>query len=221
MTQSEIRLPDSEPMKKQGLAVIETAMAIHITDPESHKAAAAELVRVAGLVKSIKAAFSEPKRLANEAHKAITTLENQLLEYPQKADRMIRNAISEYLIQEERERRIEQARIEAEEKKRAEDAAIKEAEALEAAGDHRAAEKVLSTPVLAPVVEIQTTVTPGVSTGRKDYDFRIVDPAAVNRRFLIPDEVAIRKLVKAMGPDAAGMVGGIEVLERRVVAVRS
>ncbi|HQQ75733.1 MAG TPA: hypothetical protein PLB01_00125 [Thermoanaerobaculia bacterium] len=215
-----IEVPDAGPMKQEGLAIVEQALAVHITDPESHKAAAEQLVHIAGMVKRVKAAFAEPKRLAHAAHKSITALEGEALEHLEKADRLYRSAISRWLVEEDRRRAAEQARIEAEERAKAQDAAIAEAVALEAAGDIKGAERVLAEPVLAPVVEIPKTVTPGVSQGRKSYDFRITDPAAIKRQYLIPDEVAIRKIVKAMGPDAATVIGGIEVLEERIVSVR-
>jgi hypothetical protein len=60
----------------------------------------------------------------------------------------------------------------------------------------------------------------GIST-RKSFTYRIVDASKIDRRFLIPDEVSIRKLVRAMGPDAAAIVGGIEVIEERIVSARA
>lgn len=50
-----------------------------------------------------------------------------------------------------------------------------------------------------------------VSGVRKNWKFRITDAAAVSQSFLVPDEVAIGKTVRALGLGAEKVVGGIEV----------
>ncbi len=55
---------------------------------------------------------------------------------------------------------------------------------------------------------------------RKVWQFRIVDPAAIKREYMQPDEKKIRGLVKALGLQAAAAVGGIEVYEDQIVSAR-
>jgi len=63
-----------------------------------------------------------------------------------------------------------------------------------------------------------TPVVSGVQL-RKRWTFRIVNPDLLPRKFLVPDESAIRKVVNALGP--AAEIPGVEVYEHVGVAVRS
>lgn len=184
------------------------------------QAAGAFLVRVAGLRKSIVAAFEEPKRKAFETHRAISKLEGDLLMYPLEAERTVKAAISEYRVAEERHRREEQARIAQDLKRKEEDRVIAEAETLQATGHQEEAEALLAMPVVAPLVELEKPKVEGVST-RRVWTWRTVDAQAIKREFLMIDEKKIGQLVRALGPDAVKVVGGIEVLEDRIVAVRA
>jgi hypothetical protein len=214
--------PDPTPLKAQGLAVIERAQAITITTNEEFEVAGAELRRVASLKRAIEDAFAPAKKAAYDAHKKITALEAALLEYPKTAEALIKQAISRFDMEQARIRRIREAEAQAEAKRRQDAAAMEEAEALQAAGDQRGAEQVIEEAAAAPapVIELARPMAAGIST-RKSFTYRIVDASKIDRRFLIPDEVSIRKLVRAMGPDAAAIVGGIEVIEERIVSARA
>ena len=212
--------PEAPGLKQEALTLIEKAKGVVISDQPEYEVACAALVRVAGLKKNIERAFAEPKKLAFNAHRAISKLENDLLAYPAEAERLYKGAIARYQSEQMRIRREEQARIEADLRKREEDRRLTEAISLSESGQQAAAEHLLEQPILAPVVEIAAPSAPGVST-RRGFEFRIVDPAAIKREYLMPDETKIRKMVNALGPDAAALVGGIEVLERNIVAVRA
>ena len=51
-------------------------------------------------------------------------------------------------------------------------------------------------------------------THRVNWDFEIIDADKIPRAYLIPDEKKIRKLVKAVGADAANIVTGIRVFDK-------
>lgn len=214
----EVIPPETAELKTESLALVTAAKSLTITNTEEYTAAGRELVRIANVRKGIVFAFREPKQKAHEAHKAITKLESDLLAYPTEAERLYKSKMAMFYREEESRRReaesIERARLIREEEERR----LAEAGALARAGEHDAAEELVSQPVIAPVVELPKPVAVGV-TMRKSWGFEIVNPDAIKRGFLIPDEKRIRALVKALGPDAAEQVGGIVVREELVPAV--
>lgn len=214
--------PDAAPYRGDGVAVLNRAMAITITDDPSYQTAAAELRRVAGLQRAIRDGFAPSKKSAHDTHKAITTLEGSLLAFPLEAERLIKSKISTYITEQDRQRRIAEAEAAAEARRRQEEAALAEAELLVAAGAGRAAaeviEEAIATP--APVIELPKPKAEGVVI-RKSFTWRVVDAAKVKPEFLIIDEAKVGKTVRALGPDAAEVIGGIEVIEERSVSVRS
>ena len=56
---------------------------------------------------------------------------------------------------------------------------------------------------------------------RKAWKFEVTDASKVNAAYLTPDEKKIRKIVTAMGEEAAGMVGGIRVWADTIIVARS
>ena len=107
----------------------------------------------------------------------------------------------------------------------------KEAEAARAAGELQAAARLESradsADAKADSVEMQARMVPtpilnreppkvaGLST-RENWNFRIVDPAKLPREYLMPDEAAIRGVVKAMKGRAN--IPGVEVYRDDIVA---
>lgn len=69
-----------------------------------------------------------------------------------------------------------------------------------------------------PVVHHEAPKAAGIST-RTDYDFEIVDSALLPREYLVPDEVAIRRVVRAL-KDRTN-IPGIRLIEKRVSTART
>jgi hypothetical protein len=204
------------------MSLVDRATAVTVIDDASYQDAAAGLSAVAGLRKSIEFAFADSKRKAFEAHKAITKLEGDLLAFPKRAELIIKDKIRVYTVEQERRRRIAEAEASAEAKRRQDEAAMAEAEELEKAGDHRGAAQVLQEAVTAPipVIELPKPTAPGIST-RKGWGYRVTDPSEHRRDYLILDEAKVGKIVRALGPDAEKVVGGIEVFDAPIVSVRT
>lgn len=220
LQQPETPIPGTDTLKQEAVSVVARASGVTITSHEEYERTGAELVRVACLRKQIVDWFKDMKERAFQAHRAICKRETELLQYAVEAERIIKGAIGIYLAAEEKRRREEQARISAELKRQEEDRLMAEAETLAASGNTAEAEALLGTPVCAPVVELAAPHAAGVSTRRR-WGYRVIDEKAIKREFLTPDEKKIRQTVTALGPDAAKLVGGIEVLEERTVAVRT
>lgn len=216
---AKIPIPDSAPFADAGRALVEKAKTIAITCQGEFGIAGEELRHVTRLQSRVKDAFREPKRLAHEAHKAITSLEANLLALPAQAERLIKETMGDYLQQEERKRREEQLRLQAEELRKADEAKLQEAIALEDAGELDAAEQTLSAPTIAPVIELERPRAEGISS-RKKWKWTSINESERNRPFLSDNTRKIDQTVAAMGPDAAELVGGIRVYEDVIVVAR-
>jgi hypothetical protein len=220
--QLEVKAPDVAPLKAQASVLVDRAKAMTVTSHAEYRAAGIFLVDVARLEKEVNELFEEPVKQAHSVHKFLTGLRGKLLEIPAAAKQLVKGKVAQFEIAEERRIREEQARREAEEKAKQENALQAEALQLEAAGEHEAAEQVISTPVVAPVIEIERARADGISS-RKRYTFRVLDASKLDRKFLVPDEQKIRQLVNSLGLDAVSVLGegSVEILEDRIVSVRA
>lgn len=121
----------------------------------------------------------------------------------------------------------EQERIRREAQRKAEEAARKERERLErraaaaeAKGQAEKAEQLAeqAQTVVAPVIQTEAPKVAGIAT-RSVWKYRIADPSALPREFLVPDEKKIGQVVRAMKGDA--QIPGVEVYEEKSLAAAS
>jgi hypothetical protein len=189
---------------------VATIRSVIVQTSDDYQLAAAELVRHGEARKAVVAAFADAKQKAHEAHKAITKLEGTFLTKIGESELRLRRAMAEFKEAEQRALREERARLEAEARERESERQLQEAISVAATGDTAAAEEILAAPVAVPVVILEETKASGV-TVRQTWDFEIVDASKIDRRFLVPDEKAIRALVRSLKSDAASVVGGIRV----------
>lgn len=226
---------------------LEAVRALEVTDAASHARAAAYATTAAALEREIHAFMDPLCQSAFEHHRLLVGQRTTLLEGPGKVRKLasekaiafemeqhrLREA-EERRAREERERleRAERERVAAENERRrreAEQAQIAEAAAAAERGDALAAaaiiaeepvyEPVAARPVFTPppaVVEVPKAK--GLST-RMDWDFEIVDEALIPRQYLVPDLVAIRKVVKAM--KGRTQIAGIRPVEKPVASIRT
>lgn len=219
-----IPIPDSKPLADAGAAMVARAKVVMVTCQGEYELAGEELRHITRLQSRIRETFKDSKEKAHATHKAITKAEADLLALPIQAERQIKEAMSVYLREEERRRREEQARLQAAELAKAEEAKLSQAIALDEAGETEAAELALDAPTVAPVVEIEAPRAAGISS-RKKWRYTIIDASLINRPYLDPADGVKRpdrigQQVSAMGPDAAAQVGGIRVYEDVIVVAR-
>jgi len=213
---------EPEPLKTEGSEIVVAAKAIKITDKNTFELVAGpELQRVTGFIRRVKEKFADPKAKAHAAHKAITALEAEVLEPAIEAERILKRAMSDFLVEEQRQRQIEETRLREEERARALKAQEAQAEALDKAGDTEAAVQVLEAPVAPAPIELEKPKAAGISY-RSVYKFRVVDQKAMAQAFLTPDLAKIQSLVNSLKFDAIGVVGhgSIEIYEEKVIASR-
>lgn len=220
MQTNEITVPNYS-MEKMDLS--KKAGAIMVTDAASYEVAAEFLKAVKGLAKKVDETFDPIIKKQHEAHKEAITQKKRHAEPLEKIEKLVKDKMTTWWKENERLRAIEQAKLEAAEKKRLEDEALNMAGSLEAQGENEEANNVLQNAIdTRPVVEstIEQPKVAGVSM-RKVLKYRIIDATAVKRDFLIPDDKAITKIVQGMGVKAEALVGGIQVYEDVITSSRS
>ncbi len=225
------------------------ARAIRITGPTSYDAAGALLGRIKRQQKVIADGFLESVGLAKAAHTAAVALRTRAYAPGNEAEGIIKpriaawedkqRAVREAAEREAADERREAERLAAEDTQRrqreadaaAEQQRLADVEAATKAGDAERAAEILSAPTTSvpvapaaappppPVRVPAAPKTAGVST-RRIWKWRLKDSAAVGRTYLMVDEKKVGAIVRSLGPDAAGTVGGIEVYPDTVVAGR-
>jgi hypothetical protein len=75
--------------------------------------------------------------------------------------------------------------------------------------------------VVAPVVQSENARVPGLSLPKR-WTFTIIDPKRIKPTFLVPDTIAIGKLVRSLGPKAIDLIGegSVEIREEMSISSR-
>jgi hypothetical protein len=217
---SELTIPDTDDLEASGSQLVRRAEALAVTTNDEYASAGTALVGAASLRKAIVAAFAEPKRAAHRAHVAITALERRLLDAPRKAESILRARMLTYQRAEDARRRERERVAQEELMVQEEDRRLAVAASLESAGYQAEAEAVIDAPMVVPPVALPAPEAEGVSV-RRAWAWRLIDEARMTRQYLTADERKISSLVRSMGPDAAVLVGGIEVYEETSLTVRT
>ncbi len=166
---------DRSPVEK-ALAYPDQAKALRILNAESYQAACEFLKGIKALRTEIADTFEPHIKRAHEAHKALLK-EKADAETPlAEAERITKSALVVYDQEQERIRRAEQARIQAEVRRQEEERRLAEAVALEAAGEQAEAEALIAAPVDVPTIAVAPT-TPKVSgiTYRETWGAKVTD----------------------------------------------
>lgn len=150
--------PDTAELQTESSALVLRAEAIVITDEASYIAACNFKLEAAARRKTIVEKFADPKRLADEAHKAVCRLERELLDVVKRAEDIASGRITAHRDEQERIRREEELRLREEARRKEEDRLLAEALDAERDGDTAAAEEILSAPVVLPPVRIAPAV---------------------------------------------------------------
>lgn len=215
----DIVIPDSPRLELETQNVSDAARSLRVVDDATYRQASELLLAVGSTRREIDATFDPVIDAAHKAHKAALAAKKKHADPVEAAERVIKGKIADYILAEERRRREEEARLQAEARTREEDARLLEAAALEEAGENDLAEAVISAPItVAPVVLPPPPRVSGVST-RTAWGYRIVNPALIPKEYMIPDTVMIGGVVRALKGQTS--IPGIEVFEERIVVAAS
>lgn len=204
-------MPELEPVDEQQLTQEVTdiefrAESFVIQTPEDYEAAGEFGKLLKRKAAEVTGFFKPMKDSAYQAHKAVCDREKAMLTPLKNAEKIVKKTMGDYLMEQERIRREaeEAARRAAEEER---ERKLKEAMALEAAGDKEGAEAAVEEAVVmdeATGYSVPAPVKPkvsGVSTS-KDWEITSIDTAKVPVNFsgmeLRPvDQAAVIRLIRA------------------------
>lgn len=219
-----------QPLTLPVSSVIDDAHALTITSPEARVTAGELLKAIRGFVRQIEEYHAPRKAKAREVWKAWCDQEAQQLGPLKDADARLVAGMRTYDEAEERKRREEEARLQAEAKRLEEERALAEAAHLAELGDKAQANAVLEEALTAPmpVVSVASSVpkVQGLS-GRETWKGRVTNlrllirAAAENPQFqplLQPNAAAINALARALKQN--GRVPGVEFYAEKSYATR-
>jgi|SRR5215471_4351804 len=158
--------------------------------------------------------FEEPTRTADKLHKQLVKLFKAATSPWENAARILKQKMIQWDRDQEQARRLEEARLESERNKEAAKERQTTFELLKELGLHERAEELRAEPAaFNPVVLPKSTPDVGLRY-RSDWKYRVTDPQAVPREYLMLDHVAIGKVVRALKDKTN--IAGIEPYETKV-----
>lgn len=171
---------DSGVILEQALTYPAQAKALRIADPASYQAACDFLKALKALRAEIADTFEPHIKRAHESHKALLK-EKADAEAPlAEAERIAKTALVGYDQEQERIRRAEALRLQAEARQQEEERRLREAIALEADGEVEEAAALIDAPIETPAIAVAPT-TPKVAgiSYRETWGAEVVDMGAL------------------------------------------
>ena len=216
-----LKLPITAEIQKAAQVYLEAANAVTITSNDDLLNAAA--IRDAGSdrYKVLWALLNPPCQEADAFHSKLTKNRDLACKPYDQGSKAVKQKMIAFTQEQERKRQLEQARLDAIAKKKAEDEALELAETLQAAGATDAAAEVLDAPI-QPAATVLPKATPKIVgfSSRRIYDAEVVDRKAFFAGIVagtIPDAAwepcrdFLRDQVKAYKEELAKIWPGVKV----------
>lgn len=202
---------DIKRIEREAAPLIERAKAFEIKDDATYEEAGGFVVQIKEKIQQVKEFFAPMKDQAFKAHRTICDKESQVIGLYEEAIKIVNRPLIEYWKRKERVCREEEARLLGQMKKEEEEARLREAEELEKAGEHEAAEQVISqeTVVAPPILPRATPKVKGLAMEdfyfgeivNKDALIKAVLDKKVPQAAIIWDMGFINRQANAMGPN--------------------
>lgn len=144
---------DITALKQEGLSVVEIARAMVVSTPAEASNASGFRRTLKTFEKKVKGFFKPHKQRIDEVHAALCADEKRVLAPALEGLSLLDLKLNAYQNKTQREAIEERQRREAAARKLAEDQALTQAQAAQAAGDHEEAETILDTPVEVPAIK--------------------------------------------------------------------
>jgi hypothetical protein len=198
----------------------ERAKDVAIVDQRSYDRAAEMLVGIKALRRQVDASYNPVIEAAHRSHKAAIAAKKKVEAPLERAETILRTAISSWMREQER------LRLEVEQKAREEQARLEQEVRLARAAEAEslgAPEEVISeildrrTEMPPPVVAQTFDKAEGISS-RAVWKWEVTDAGKIPREYLSVNEVKINGVVRAM--EAATEIPGIRVYQDSTLVVR-
>lgn len=189
------------------LTLAEEVKALVVTNPQEHALAGAKVGTIRDLEKQLEAEYKAHPVIVQAA--VLRDKKGELAALLEEARKTTKARMIAWEDAEESKRKAEEARLQAEAKKRAEDEALAAAAAAESEAE---ADAILETPVAVPVVNLPKTVAKVAGHTRRTIPkYRIVNESLIPRQYLKPDEVKIGGVIRSL--KAAAQIPGVQYYE--------
>ena len=201
---------------QKALTVIEQARSVIITDSPSYTRAGELWKAITDMKKQVDESFKPIILKAHQAHKEALAQRAKIFDPLDKAGRSVKTGMESYDREQERIRQEEERRLREIARQEEEERQLAEALEAERNGDKEEMEVILEAPIYVPPVIVPKT-TPKLQGGpvyRTIWQFRITDAQKIPRAYLMPDEVKIGGVVRAL--KEATNVPGVEAYSTRV-----
>lgn len=170
----------AEELNQEIIPELAIAGEIVVKDAATYQMAGETWKSLTALEKKIKAYWEEDVSSALKLHRSLVAKRDAMLGPVGERKNALRLDMKTFEDEQERIRRIEQARLEEEARKAAEEAALAQAVALEQNGHKAAAEAVIAVPVVAPAVYVPKTTPTGFGNAtRRVWGAEVTDLMAL------------------------------------------
>lgn len=218
-----ISRPDAAPLESAFNRIVQEVDGFKVTSKADLELASDKLNKIKTLKNEILTTFDAPIKQAYKAHKAIISARDRYLKPLSKYEKSIKVAISNFVVQQEREAKEKQRKIMEEAKRKAALEFKKKAEAALDEGDLERAvalDEAAKAPeglVVTPEIPVTKPKVEGLVT-REVWKFEIVDASLLPREYLMPDQKKIGKVVTALKGSAK--IPGVRVWKEVVPYTR-
>ena len=205
-----------EEVKKQVDLVVRKAVKIQVTDQKTLSMAETILVQVKDIIKGVTDYFEDPIAKAHAAHKAILAKKNEALDPLLKAERFLKSAVKDYLVEEERARRAAE-----EQRKFEQEALLAKLEKERDDGDTKLADETFEKieEIHAESMKVEELPQMVGVTKKTLIRWRVTDIDLVPRDLLMIDKAEVDEIVKRLKMNAS--IPGIEIYEDVSIAMKS
>jgi len=202
-------------IKKQSSLIVRKAVKIQVTDQKTLSVAETILVQVKDIIKGVTDYFEDPIAKAHAAHKAILAKKNEALDPLLKAEKFLKNAVRDYLVEEERKRRAAE-----EQRKFEQEALLAKLEKERDDEDTKAADETFEKieEIHAESMKVEELPQMVGVTKKTLIRWRVSNLDLVPRDLLTVDKPKVDEIVKRMKMNAE--IPGIEIYEDLIVAMK-
>jgi len=205
-----------EETKKQSDLIVRRAVKVKVTNQKSLSVAETILVQVKDIIKGVIEYFEDPIKKAHAAHKAILAKKNEALDPLLKAEKFLKNAVKDYLVEEERKRRHDE-----EQRKFEQEALLAKLEKERDDGDTKLSDETFEKieDIHAESMKVEEAPQMTGVTKKTLIRWRVTDIDLVPRDLLMIDKAKVDEIVKRMKMNAS--IPGIEIYEDVSIAMKS
>lgn len=204
-----------EEVKKQSALIVRRAIKVTVTDQKSLTVAEVLIVQVKDFIKGINDLFDPPIKKAHEAHRAMIAAKKEIADPLLNAERVLKSAVKDYLVEEERTRKAAE-----DQRKFEQEALLAKLEAEREKNDTKAADETFEQieEIHAESMKVEEAPQMTGLTKKTLIRWRVSDLDLVPRDLLTIDKAKVDEIVKRMKLDAE--IPGIEIYEDVSIAMK-